>query len=170
MEPFDYPHNDPGPYTLLTQSDVDENLDKLDWLLSRFSGYAGVVTDQGDRLLSATEDLKPIIKALSDRGLYFLDHGNAKRSMVGQVAGGLGMPWGTSISTVDKGASRAAIDSRLLQLEEFAREKGVAIGAGDDFPVTIDRIKAWAETLDAKGMVLAPISAALAASPKQPSQ
>jgi polysaccharide deacetylase 2 family uncharacterized protein YibQ len=170
MEPFDYPHNDPGPYTLLTQSDVDENLDKLDWLLSRFAGYAGVVSDQGDRLLSSGEDLKPIVKALNERGLYFLDHGNAKRSMVGPLAGVLAMPWGTSISTIDKGASRAAIDSRLLQLEEFARENKMAIGAGDAFPVTIERIKAWAETLEAKGVVLAPVSAAIATSPKQPSQ
>jgi polysaccharide deacetylase 2 family uncharacterized protein YibQ len=170
MEPFDYPHNDPGPYTLLTQSDVEENLDKLDWLLSRFTGYAGVVSDQGDRLLSAPEDLKPILAALNNRGLYFIDHGNAKRSMVGTLATANGMPWGTSLSTIDKGASRAGIDLRLLQLEEAAREKGAAIGTGEAYPVTIERIKAWADSLDAKGIVIAPISAAIATPAKQPSQ
>jgi len=171
MEPFDYPHNDPGPYTLLTQSDPDENLDKLDWLLSRFTGYAGVVSDQGDRLLSALEDLKPVLTALNSRGLYFLDQGKAKRSMVGMVAHETSLVFGQALSTIDQRASRAGIDLRLLQLEEVAREKGAAIGMGDAFPVTIERIKAWAEHLEAKGVVLAPVSAALASPPpRQASQ
>jgi polysaccharide deacetylase 2 family uncharacterized protein YibQ len=171
MEPFDYPHNDPGPYTLLTQSDPDENLDKLDWLLSRFTGYAGVVSDQGDRLLSSLEDLKPVLVALNSRGLYFLDQGKAKRSMVSMVGHETGLVAGQAFTTVDQRASRAGIDQRLLQLEEVAREKGAAIGMGDAFPVTIERIKAWAENLEAKGVALAPVSAALAAPPpRQASQ
>lgn len=170
MEPFDYPHNDPGPYTLLTASDPDENLDKLDWLLSRFTGYAGVVSDQGDRMLSALDDLKPVLVALNSRGLYFLDQGKAKRSMVGMIGRETGLAWAQAVSTIDQRASRKGIDLRLLQLEEVAREKGSAIGVGDAFPVTIERIKAWAESLEAKGVVLAPVSAALAMPARQASQ
>jgi uncharacterized protein len=170
MEPFDYPHNDPGPYTLLTQSDADENLDKLDWLLSRVTGYAGVVSDQGDRLLSSLEDLKPVLNALNSRGLYFLDQGKAKRSMVTTIGRESGLVVGQAWTTIDQRASRAGIDQRLLQLEEVARERGAAIGLGDAFPVTIERIKSWAENIEAKGVVLAPVSAALATPPRQASQ
>lgn len=170
MEPFDYPHNDPGPYTLLTQSDADENLDKLDWLLSRFTGYAGVVSDQGDRLLTSQDDLKPILTALNSRGLYFVDQGKAKRSMVEPLSHELGLVWGQAFTEIDQRASRVGIDQRLLQLEEVAREHGSAIGIGDAFPVTIERIKSWAENLEAKGVALAPASAALAAPPRQASQ
>src|SRR5262249_33200118 len=39
MEPFDYPDNDPGPQTLLTSLGPDQNVDRLQWLMSRFQGY-----------------------------------------------------------------------------------------------------------------------------------
>ena len=42
MEPYDYPDNDPGPSTLLTGLEPDENTKRLEWLLSRFTGYVGV--------------------------------------------------------------------------------------------------------------------------------
>jgi polysaccharide deacetylase 2 family uncharacterized protein YibQ len=170
MEPFDYPHNDPGPYTLLTQSDADENLDKLDWLLSRFTGYAGTVSFEGDRMLSSLEDLKPVLTALNSRGLYFLDQGKAKRSMVSMVARESGLLAGQAWASIDQRAVRAGIDQKLLQLEEVAREKGATIGLGDAFPVTIERIKSWADNLEAKGVVLAPVSAAIATPPRQASQ
>src|SRR5690606_27780599 len=38
MEPFDYPDNDPGPQTLLTSLSADQNIDRLQWLMSRFQG------------------------------------------------------------------------------------------------------------------------------------
>ena len=170
MEPFDYPHNDPGPYTLLTQSDADENLDKLDWLLSRFTGYAGTVSFEGDRMLSSLEDLKPVLSALNSRGLYFLDQGKAKRSMVGMIARENGLLAGQAWASIDQRAVRAGIDQKLLQLEEVAREKGAVVGLGDAFPVTIERIKSWADNLEAKGVVLAPVSAAIATPPRQASQ
>lgn len=170
MEPFDYPHNDPGPYTLLTQTDVDENLDKLEWLMSRFSGYAGVINDQGDKLLGSIEDLTPIMKALTDRGLLFLDRGNARRSMAGRVAHDLGIPWALVVANIDERASRSGIDVKLLQLEETARQKGAAAGAGFAYPITIERITAWAESLDEKGLVLAPVSAVVVAPQRQASR
>ena len=43
MEPFGYPQNDPGPHTLLTGGDTGENISRLEWLMSRFTGYAGVM-------------------------------------------------------------------------------------------------------------------------------
>src|SRR5262249_14130137 len=35
MEPSDFPDNDPGPQTLLTSLDGAQNIDRLQWLLSR---------------------------------------------------------------------------------------------------------------------------------------
>ncbi len=38
MEPFDYPDNDPGPQTLLTSRAPEQNIERLQWLMSRFQG------------------------------------------------------------------------------------------------------------------------------------
>lgn len=169
MEPFDYPHNDPGPYTLLTQADVDENLDKLDWIMSRFTGYAGVISDQGEKMLGSMEDLRPVLAKLNERGLYFVDPAQAKRSMAGRLAHELGLAWALSTGPVDQPASRNGIELRLLQMEETARGKGSALASGFAYPTTIDQIKDWSKTLEAKGLVLAPVSAVVATPQREPS-
>jgi hypothetical protein len=50
MEPFDYPDNDPGPQTLLTTLNAEQNLDRLYWHLSRLQGYAGIASFIGGPL------------------------------------------------------------------------------------------------------------------------
>jgi len=59
---------------------------------------------------------------------------------------------------------QAQREAALLDLERIAREKGSAVGlAGPLRPVTIERIAEWARTLDARGLVLVPVSALTAA-------
>jgi polysaccharide deacetylase 2 family uncharacterized protein YibQ len=44
----------------------------------------------------------------------------------------------------------------------LAQERGAALGyAGEASPVLLDRIAAWANTLEQRGIVLAPVSAML---------
>ena len=59
MEPFDFPDCDPGPYTLRVGSMSSVNAERLNWALTRFTGYAGVTNLLGDRLLSDSEALAP---------------------------------------------------------------------------------------------------------------
>ncbi len=47
MEPFGYPAEDPGPRTLLASAGEQDNHESLQWHLSRFSGYTGVVNYLG---------------------------------------------------------------------------------------------------------------------------
>ena len=42
MEPFDFPDSDPGPHTLRAGSVTNANAERLNWALTRFTGYAGV--------------------------------------------------------------------------------------------------------------------------------
>ena len=55
--------------------------------------------------------------------------------------------------------SRATVDARLAEVEQIARSAGVLIAIGQAFPVTLERIRAWAATLEGKGIALVPISA-----------
>ena len=43
MEPVGYPAVNPGPKTLLADATSKDNIDSLQWHMSRFSGYAGVM-------------------------------------------------------------------------------------------------------------------------------
>ena len=159
MEPNDYPINDPGPYTLLTSLPAEDNLDRLEWLLSRFTGYVGVTDYMGARFTSSPDHLRPILGVLRDRGLMFLDSRSSGDSVAGKLATEIGLPRALNNRFLDAVASRHAIDTRLGELERIAATTGFAIGIGFPFPVTIERIAAWSATLRAKELVLSPVSA-----------
>ena len=159
MEPMSYPANDPGPHTLLTSLSSAENIDRMEWILSRFVGYVGVTSFMGSKFTTSPQHLRPIMIELKERGLLFLDSGATLDSVAAQIGLDIGLPIAVSDRFFDRRASRVAIDAQLLELEQVARRSGIAIGIGYPFPVTIERLAAWLPTLDQKGIELAPISA-----------
>ena len=168
MEPFDYPASDPGPHTLLTSlpfendaptAPFDDNLTRLDWLLSRVTGYVGVTNLSGDKFTSSTESLTPVLESLRDRGLMFLDARRSQTSVAATVASEIELPRALNNRFLDNEASRVAIDARLFELERIAKAEGFAVGIGLPYPVTLERVARWAPTLAGKGIALVPITA-----------
>jgi polysaccharide deacetylase 2 family uncharacterized protein YibQ len=166
MEPFGMAQNNPGPYTLLADDPEAQTLSNLHWLMSRFTGYVGVVNYSGARFTSQPEALTPVIKDLRTRGLMVLDDGSSQRSQIASTASGLNAPWAVSQRTIDSDPSTAAIDAELGALETLARQSGSVTAIGFAYPQTLERIAVWSKTLEGKGIVLAPLSAqALAPKP-----
>ena len=65
------------------------------------------------------------------------------------------------VNRVVDGVTRAdAIDKELAALENLAREQGIVVAAASALPVSIERINRWAQSLDAKKLVIVPVSAA----------
>lgn len=159
LEPYDYPDNDPGPHTLLTGLDPEQNRDRLHWLLSRFSGYAGVVNYMGARFTASEDALRPFLGEIRDRGLVYIDDGSSPRSAAPAVARDIGLSVAVATRVVDAVPTRTAIDEALRQLEDSARETGSALGIGSALPVSIDAIREWARGLEARGVVLVPATA-----------
>ena len=159
MEPYGYPQNDPGPYTLLTNLEPGENISRLEWLLSRFAGYAGVMNYQGARFTSSATAFSPILAALKARGLMYVDNGASQRSLAPKLAGGIGLPLSAGTRLVDPVQNPDVIDQSLSALEETAKQSGLAIGIASAFPVTVDEMTRWAESLKEKGFVLVPVTA-----------
>ncbi|MGH6827379.1 MAG: divergent polysaccharide deacetylase family protein [Rhizomicrobium sp.] len=159
MEPLDYPDSDPGPNTLRSGVEQDGNPARLDWALSRITGYAGVTSFLGQHFLGDEDALAPILVQLARRGVYFFDNGQAQQSVAADVAARAGTAFAKASETLDNVQSATEIDARLSDLEGEARAHGAAIGAGFLYPVTVERIALWAKTLAGRGFVLVPVSA-----------
>jgi polysaccharide deacetylase 2 family uncharacterized protein YibQ len=159
MEPFDFPTSDPGPHTLLTSAGQDENLERLEFLLSRFTGYVGVYNRMGDRFTSSIDSMQPVLQSIHDRGLLFVDARTSGTSVAGRLASDLGLPHALNNREIDQVASRVEIDAKLIDLENIARQQGQALGIARPYPVTLERLAQWATTLEEKGIDLAPVSA-----------
>lgn len=152
MEPTDYPQNDPGPYTLLSSAAPAETLRRLDWLLSRATGYFAVTNYLGARFMTSEPGMGAVLGELRTRGVGFVDDGSARR-----FAGAFAR--GSADAVVDDQLSADAIASQLTSLEQTARVKGGALGTGFAYPITVEIAARWADGLKARGLQLAPASA-----------
>jgi polysaccharide deacetylase 2 family uncharacterized protein YibQ len=163
MEPFDYPQNNPGPHTLLTAAQGGDGLDDLRWLMSRFSGYAGVMNYLGGRFTADEKALAPVLAEIAQRGLFFLDDGASPQSLTPSLAPSVSLPHARVDVAIDARGTPQSIDAALAQLEALARQKGSAIGFANALPSTITRIARFARDLERRGVALAPVSATLRA-------
>jgi polysaccharide deacetylase 2 family uncharacterized protein YibQ len=159
MEPANLPARDPGPRTLLTSLTPRQNLERLDWVLGRVSGYVGVTNHMGSRFTASADALRPVLTTLRERGLMFVDSRTTPRSVAAGLATTIGLPRAINDRMIDNEASRAAIDAMLADVERVARETGNAVAMGQTYPVTFERLNTWLPTLNGKGLVLAPITA-----------
>ena len=167
MEPSDYPRSDPGPNGILLKLSDEENLQRLNWMMGRFTGYVGIASQQGGRFTGNVKGMRTLLGELKRRGLMFVDSKTNSNSVTAAVAAKIDAPYAVNDRMVDIVPSRAAIDFRLSEIELVLRSKGAAVAMGRAYPVTIRRLKRWIKQLPEKGFVLAPVSA-LAIKPKRP--
>ena len=159
LEPFDYPQNDPGPHTLLVEQPPRENLEKLYWLLTRMTGYTGVLNHMGARFTASAADFSPIMEELGLRGLAYLDDGSSNRSVAPQLARQNTVPYARIDAVMDANPSQAAILAALDTLKTTADERGEAVGILSALPVSIRTLADWAQALDPDQYILVPVSA-----------
>src|SRR6185369_14262851 len=153
MEPVDYPDNDPGPYTLMADGQPPETAKKLEWILSRATGYFGLTNYLGSRFLATDAAYNAFASGVRGRGLAFIDDGSAARR-----AGG-GLPRASAERVIDEQLSKPALDQQLVALEAGALQRGQALGSGFAYPVTLETVARWSQGLEQRGFQLAPASA-----------
>jgi polysaccharide deacetylase 2 family uncharacterized protein YibQ len=163
MEPFDPEADDTGPQTLLASAPAQQNITRLEYLLSRASGYFGVTNYQGARFATSAQASAPVVQQLRRRGLAFISTGIGQRTALNVEAQRAGMPTAAADRIIDVRREADAIDDQLLNLEALALQNQSAIGAGFAYPVTIEQVGRWAADVESRGYQLAPASAVLAA-------
>jgi polysaccharide deacetylase 2 family uncharacterized protein YibQ len=148
---------DPGQQALLTGLTLTENLDRLDWALSRIQGQVGAIGGlggmRGERFATNAELLGAVQAQLTRRGLLYVD----PRPGAPQPA----RAFGRSVDVLldEPSAVRSEVERRLAGLEALARSTGSALGlANDPVPSVVAAIAAWSQGLDQRGVVLAPVS------------
>jgi polysaccharide deacetylase 2 family uncharacterized protein YibQ len=158
MEPLDYPDTDPGPYTLVSSASPEEIGHRLDWLMSRATGYFAVINTQGARFLGQTRAVTLFTQALRQRGVAFIDDGQA-------ASRGDGLHRASASLRIDADLDGAAIDNQLLLLEAQSLQTGGAIGLGSAYPLTLTQVQRWAAAVRDRGYALAPASAIMTLRP-----
>lgn len=135
-----------GPAALLTGRAPGENLQRLDWLLSRLPAAFGATNYLGTKFSADKEAMKLLTARLAQAGLAYADdtgavEGASKARIIGSDGG-------------------AALDD-FKALEAGAANSGRSLGKVYLDPAAIDTIISWAEGLSERGYALAPASAVI---------
>lgn len=162
MEPFGYPNIDPGPKTLVASASPAETRNNLLWLMSRFSGYTGVLNYMGARFTADRQAFEPVVSELGRRGLVYLDDSSSVRSLAAELGGTARLPVRQAERTISGESFQAALDD-LRRLEETARGTGLAVGVGTGLPATIEAVHAWSREAADRGILIIPVSASFRA-------
>lgn len=159
MDSFNPRLQDPGRMALLTELETEQNLERLSWIMSRFSGYFATIPVMGDRFLSQPEKITPILQDLSDRGLAIVSP--TESSVMKELSRNLQIPFVQTTLQIDTEFDVTSVQNKLAELEKIAKTNGLAIGTMRPVNLPIRQLETWIKTLSDKGIDLVPVSSIL---------
>lgn len=158
MEPDNIARNNPGPNALLASLTPEENLLRLQHNLGQFDGYIGLNNHMGSRLTADAKAMRPILMAVKQKNLWFLDSKTIGNSVAGQMAKEIGIPYAERDVFLDNVPNINAVLAQLRQVEQVAAKRGYAIAIGHPHDATLAALQAWMPTVQNRGFKLVPLS------------
>ncbi|MGZ9108543.1 MAG: divergent polysaccharide deacetylase family protein [Micavibrio sp.] len=150
-----------GPHVLKTGTSPADFLKTLNDDLAAFDGYVGINNHMGSRMTQDRAGMQLLMADLKKRGLLFVDSKTISTSVAEEEAQKAGIPYAGRDVFLDHEETYEAVEGALEDLEKAALKDGLAIAIGHPKAETLKALREWLPTLQAKGIVLVPVSAAV---------
>ena len=150
---------DPGPNVLKLGMEAEELRKRIEWALSRFTGFVGINNHMGSRFTADAAGMAVVMEELKMRGLLFLDSRTTGGTVGAKLAAEAGVPFAERNVFLDNINEEAAVEQQLAQLERSAKKNGWAIGIGHPKDATIMALSRWIPMMEEKGLTLVPLTA-----------
>lgn len=151
----------PGNNALLDDLNKVEFERRLNWNLSRFTGFIGINNHMGSSLTEHTKEMRWVMAELKSRGLVFLDSVTTSDSVAASQAQLAGVPTLSRNVFLDNNRDQAAILKQLKRAMLMSHRRGLSIAIGHPYPETIAVLREWLPKLNSEGITLTPLSAAI---------
>jgi len=153
MEPLDYPKNSPGPHAVMISMSSDEIAELTREDIAAVPHAVGVNNHMGSR---ATLDPRVMTSVLSamPKGMYFIDSMTVGGSVAGKIARQMKIPTASRQVFLDDVQSEKAVRQQLDQLATDAEQRGVAVGIGHMYDVTVRVLNDQIPSLRSRGFRL----------------
>ena len=162
MDSASFDPSEPGAdKTLLTTVTPTENGDRLDWMMSRAQGYAGLINFNGDIYLTRPDIAGPYMDYLSKTGVGFFTDGAFETPALSGISQTTGQPYKTGHGLIDPHPVPRVIAARLRGLSQAAQSGSHPVGVGFLYSETLSEVQSWIATLDEQNLQLAPATSAL---------
>jgi polysaccharide deacetylase 2 family uncharacterized protein YibQ len=150
MEPVDYPRQSPGANAVMTSmTDADIARTTRDDIAA-VPYAAGVNNHMGSRATSDVRVMRAVLTSLP-KGMFFIDSMTSSRSIAQRMAREMRIPTAARQVFLDDIQDEASVRRQLAQLTTDAEQRGVAVGIGHMYPVTVRVLSESAPELRAKG-------------------
>ncbi len=145
LESLTFPINDTGPDTLLINYSKKTNLDQLNRILGKGTGYVGLINLDGGRFVSYESQMRFFLTVLDKRGIAFIDASSNLRSLtiaLSKQIGGLSSRIKQN-NIYDQIIDENTLLTRLNKLSNFAKYNKTAIAIFNAAPITIETLNEW---------------------------
>lgn len=158
MEPKDLKGNDPGKGALLTAMGPEEIRKRMEADLSEVPYAKGINNHMGSRFTEDKDDMRTVLKALKERGMYFLDSRTSSATVAGRLARELGVKNFDRNVFLDNNRDVDYIKKQLAEAISISKKRGKAIAIGHPHPETIQALKESVSELNSNGVRAVPLS------------
>ena len=150
MEPLGYPKQSPGANAILTSMSDEQIADTTRANVGAIPNIRGVNNHMGSAATSDRRVMTTVLGALP-KGLYFIDSKTAGTSIAGKLAHEMDIRTASRNVFLDDVQSESAVRRQLGQLADAASTRGLAVGIGHMYPVTMKVLGQEAPRLRAEG-------------------
>jgi polysaccharide deacetylase 2 family uncharacterized protein YibQ len=150
MEPIDYPRQSPGENAILISMSDDQITETTLANVGAVPHIRGVNNHMGSRATSDRRVMNDVLRALP-KDLYFIDSRTSNDSIAGRMAKQMNIPTASRNVFLDDVQSERAVRRQVALLASLAAERGVAVGIGHPYGVTIRVLNDLAPALRARG-------------------
>lgn len=150
----------PGANAILTSMADDEIARLTRANIEAVPHARGVNNHMGSLATSDRRVMESVIRALPE-GMYFIDSRTGGGSVAAKVARELNVPTATRHVFLDDVASERAVRRQMAALAAAAEKRGLAIGIGHPYPVTLRVLSETIPQLRARGFRFVRASAAV---------
>ena len=149
--------------TIQVDTTHSEMLRILDLYLASLPNVSGINNHQGSLLTQHPGHMNWLMAELRSRGgLFFVDSYTTDASVALRMAREHGLPSTRRDVFLDHTQTTEAIDQQFRRLKEIARYRGVAVGIGHPYTVTVDYLERALPALRAEGFELVSVREAIA--------
>ncbi len=159
LEPENPLEEDTGPLTLMTGTALDINLSRLNSVLSRASGYVGVIGPRKTEFYKSELEAQKIIKTIFGRGLAYADAGTQLQRIPQTLSLSSDKPYVYGDVWIDDLiGSPGELERKLEQLTDIAIDRGYMVAFMSPVPASMNAVAKWIKKAEKQNILFAPLS------------
>ena len=159
LEPKDSFNNSINHGTLLTSMRKEQLLAQLERNINAVPHISGVSSHMGSKFTEDKAKMEILLKAIKEKGLYFLDSRTTKKTVGYALAKNMGIKTAQRDLFIDNDKDPLSIEEQLKSILPLAKNiGGNTIAIGHPYPPTINALEKTIPILEERGIKIVPLS------------